>query len=1102
VTFTHPPTRRCPSRALALLALAAWCAVPAPARAQLDPLLFAKRIPPNVIVVVDTSFGMLEDGEGNYYDPHTYTAAGDPVATYLGVDAASTYRRIYKGFEVAHIAGSKFEAQTIEAVPNTAAAYPRFWASTRIEVAREGLLAAVVENGGSVIEEAGGRAPRWGLIRLRQNGPAWPAACDKPVDLLANAGLAALGDATACPGAMTTFGIWVPTATGPNYTNTGTAPAGTIIADPADATQRRSQYVATRLAAATPSNAYLIPAGHDQLGFDDRPIRLALLDALNRAQAAVLADTTCQACRNTVVVLLTSGGNSGDAAYEALGTATDTAKTFASLNIAGAARRVPIYVVGVRPASSDLTELQAIAAESGGRYFDAMSAADVTRAVNLAVQAAYGTAPEFNRSRSTEHVPVSPIVGTVNLKGARDAEGALLPLTDLTSAAGAPIPQRSNMIITAGFSLGGPDAGYDGGPGFEGRIRAFRTFKPVADSSRVTGYKFVKDGTRLWPALDGRPETAGMARTPADPDTRNIYTYVPGTGTVAFTLDQAELLRPHLGGADPAQLVPFVRRLPLGAVIGSTPALMDPPSLDPPPDTDYGWTDSEGSYANRLKDRRAVLWFGANDGMIHGVDARTGYEVWAFIPFNLLPKLKTLRDGQPVHQFEYFVDSSPKIAEVKLDGKWTTVLIIGQGAGGTHYQAFDVTLAGMGGPAPDSDDHEAVLGTFRDDSRVKFLWAFPNYASFDTNLTSSGTSLPLAVSDATPGGRVRLYGDVRAGASAVAKSVGFTWSDPAVGPLDKDRTKNVMIVGSGYFPDLEGSLPHRAGDSPPVRAGRTFYLVDLESGRVVGNPTECTGAGCLDVNDLSSPPWKNALQADPTAAGAPGSPMVTRAYLGDLDGRYWRFTFDDAGTITSSALTSLGQPIYNSSALLMVGTAEQYIFFSTGSDLLPRVASVGGDDSRGYRLVSLRDENPTATVTFTKTLAWPGGSGKGTTYTMERPSSAPSVAGDIVFFTTTLENTATPCADNAVQAQLYAFGYKGGPAYDTDGSGTMDARKDTPEITKVSGRATAPFIVDQHLYFGTSGPAGPNLEVFGNPEDFNNGVGQVGVRILSWRELR
>ena len=82
--------------------------------------------------------------------------------------------------------------------------------------------------------------------------------------------------------------------------------------------------------------------------------------------------------------------------------------------------------------------------------------------------------------------------------------------------------------------------------------------------------------------------------------------------------------------------------------------------------------------------------------MIHAVDARTGYEVWAFIPYNLLPKLRTLLDGQPVEQFDYFVDSSPKIAEVKISGAWRSLLIIGEGPGGTFYQAFDVTEAGMG----------------------------------------------------------------------------------------------------------------------------------------------------------------------------------------------------------------------------------------------------------------------------------------------------------------------------------------------------------------------------------------------------------------------
>ena len=40
---------------------------------------------------------------------------------------------------------------------------------------------------------------------------------------------------------------------------------------------------------------------------------------------------------------------------------------------------------------------------------------------------------------------------------------------------------------------------------------------------------------------------------------------------------------------------------------------------------------------------------------------------------------------------------------------------------------------------------------------------------------------------------------------------------------------------------------------------------------------------------------KNALQADPTAAGDAGSYIVKKAYLGDIDGKYWRFDFTDAG---------------------------------------------------------------------------------------------------------------------------------------------------------------------------------------------------------------
>jgi hypothetical protein len=47
-------------------------------------------------------------------------------------------------------------------------------------------------------------------------------------------------------------------------------------------------------------------------------------------------------------------------------------------------------------------------------------------------------------------------------------------------------------------------------------------------------------------------------------------------------------------------------------------------------------------------------------------------------------------------------------------------------------------------------------------------------------------------------------------------------------------------------------------------------------------------------------------------------------------------------------------------------------------------------------------------------------------------------------------------------------------------------------------RATAPFVVDQHLGISVGG----KVQMFGDPNDYNNGVGQVGVRILSWREVR
>jgi hypothetical protein len=1094
------------SGSTAVVALAGVLWWSATVSAQLDPLLFVKRVPPTVIIVVDTSLRMLDDGSGNIYDPFFYSTSSDSAVMgafpNINTGTTKTYRRVYKNLQYENsMLGGRYVVDAIAAVPAVwdpsnaltanSPADLAFLDPTRYAITKAGIDAAVSENAGSSF--------RWGLVKLRQRSPQWRTAtnCEKPVTVNDSV-QSGYGDKTPCDatGLLTKkFGIYAPSVGAPNF-SLETTPAGTVVVNPADNTSASVLTVVRRLSG---DDLGLIPASHGDAGYEDRPLSHALEDAKAAAIAAITNDTAAnRLCRNTVVVLITSGKDDGDSTYTSTHDPIGTAKTFLAVSAAGVTRRVPIHVVAVKPITTEEAQLRSIAGASGGVYTSAQSVKDVTKAINYAVQHGFARFTDFEAGNTSEFIGVSPIVGTVNLKDANSSTGAALPNTDITAnPGGQALPQRSNMMVTAGFAL----------PGFAAQLRAFRTYKPVADSSAPTGWRFDKDGTRLWPDLDGRPELAGLGRAPADPNDRNIFTYIPngsgGGSVVSFNTSNASTLEPHLrtSGTDTAALINLVRAQPLGAIIGSTPALMDPPSLDPPPDDDYGRTDAAATFAGSHKDRRAMIFFGANDGMIHAVDARTGYEVWAFIPYNLLPKLRTLSDGQPVEQFDYFVDSSPKMAEVKLNGAWRSLLLIGEGPGGTFYQAFDVTEAGMG-VDPTLDGYSAVsalLGKFDSPNEsISFKWAYPNYSNFDPTYTQTFT-----VTDGTPGGKVKLFGDLKATASYAEKTVGFTWSDPAVGPLNSSRSTNAVIVGSGYFPAIEDLIPNRGVSAP--RAGNALYLIDADIGELVGNASggSCTtilsgsgsNKGCVNVGDAPGNGRKNTLQADPSAASDTGSYVVKKAYLGDSDGKYWRFDFDSAGTISARLMRDTTVPIYASSALLAVGSTDLYMFFATGSDLLP-ANSPGGSGT--FTLYGLRDLGASSSLKFQQALA-PVTAGSGCLATGERPSAAPSVAGDIVFYTTTTESAAAPCGNFG--AKLYGLTYLGGAAYDSNANGKIDSNE-SPVALSTTGRATAPFIVDQHLFFATTGTDGTNLRVLGDPQDFNNGIGQVGVRILSWREVR
>ncbi len=1034
------------SRARRLAAAAAICAAalllaPPAAFAQLDPLLFLQRSAPNVIIAVDTANRMQFGAAGTYYDPYDYTETDAAWEALLGVaPGATTYRRAYRSLvKQPPFSADMYIAARIDTLDNTSPLFSAFWSRTRLAVARAGLLAAVQQNA---------RVARFGLVKMRQLNPrVGDRVNEGPVWVLDPSQLGPTPS-----GAMD--GRWRITTTVVDAPNgsIGAAAAPVVAPDAAGA----NASVATFLSRAVNQSGALIPAGRDTNTDVDAPIATLIDDARAEAARLIAADTRC---RNTVVILVVGGGEGTTVAG-----ADPASRAATFLNVNG--RRVPIYVIAIAPPVASVPSLQAIARNSGGGYFEitpgminavplGMAVPEVTRAANAAVQHAFAAQADVNAAPTaelplgpqTEWQTASPIVGTVNLENARDISGLALPNTVIYTPAGTKVPQRANVMITAGMAL----------PGFEGRLRGFRMYEPEADATRPYGWAFVTSGARLW-----------VSTLPA-PDARNIYTTLPSGSMVALNAANAGLLAPYLTSIDAAGLIQQVREQPLGAIVDSTPAMLDSPSLDPPPDPDY-----PGFAADHVN-RRSLIFVGANDGMMHAFDARTGMELWAYVPFNLLPKLRALREGQAVGSFDYFVDSSAKIADVKVGGAWRTYLMFGQGPGGTFYQTLDVTLTAMASTlSPDSDDTGAMLSFFSQPDRIPHVWSFPDLNSFDVSLAP--------------------YGDIALGAPGAATTVGETWSDPAVGQVQSASSEWIAVVGSGFLTRSRELAPNRLG----TRAGTTFYLLKMSDGTLLDSLDVGSDAvaenidNCAVANDCRR--MKNALQADPVATGPPNTRYITKAYIGDLDGRIWRFNLGlgatDTPQFTSAPIKLFDatntHPIFASMASVNVGGSQDYLFFASGSDALP-----SNGVSQSYKLFGVLDTVGTGVQKFAYSLEAVDGAGGD-----EKPSTFPAVAGEIIFFSTTTFRPTAPCTEPT--ANLYALTFLGGPAYDTNNSGNLTAA-DTVKIRSAdTGRATAPFVVDQHLVFASGG----KVEILGDPRDYNNGFGQVGVRILSWRPRR
>lgn len=153
----------------------------------------------------------------------------------------------------------------------------------------------------------------------------------------------------------------------------------------------------------------------------------------------------------------------------------------------------------------------------------------------------------------------------------------------------------------------------------------------------------------------------------------------------------------------------------LGDIVHSTPAVVGRPS------DGYNVSYSDPTYTafrNKYLNRRQVAYVGANDGMLHAFNlgiynemerafSPSGYplgaELWAYVPYNLLPHLKWL--AQPDYNHVYYVDSSVKAYDVNIfpstgeSGRypygWGTIIVVGMRFGGGEYS---LTIEGEDSP--------------------------------------------------------------------------------------------------------------------------------------------------------------------------------------------------------------------------------------------------------------------------------------------------------------------------------------------------------------------------------------------------------------------
>lgn len=515
------------------------------------------------------------------------------------------------------------------------------------------------------------------------------------------------------------------------------------------------------------------------------------------------------------------------------------------------------------------------------------------------------------------------------------------------------------------------------------------------------------------------PETVATTATPLTAAGRTIYTHDISAGATSGytsfaisssgslpTLSVTQLANLGSTTAAQASMINYLRgdasneqrnkgsyrnrTTVLGDIVDSQPVYEGAPNAN----TFYGQTflgsSTYASFVSTEASRKAVVWVAANDGMLHGFDAATGLEVYAYLPGAVLnDKTNPISNlANPLYgtsttvPHAFFNDGMLTVADAYDGASWHTVLVgtTGRGTAKAVY-ALDVT----------------------DPTKVSFLWERSAGDNVDSN----------------------------------SQYIGQITGQPVIAQTGSAKGEWSVLIGNGYnspngtaallqFDLFTGALTVHT----TTNNSTTNYNVasNMSTDTTTNNFTLTTSTTTTAGNGLAAP----AVWEDSATNG-----ISTKAWAGDLNGAVWQFTLNNidgnggtddptpssAGTQVFQATDASGnvQPITSG---MLAGedptTTNVWLFFGTGRYL----TSADWSNLAGQSWYGVIAENNSGTPLTCSTATSGNGCGERSALVQrqiisEQAATTSTSAARVI----TTSDTATPVNDTVNGGQNYQGWY-------------------------------------------------------------------------------